>query len=55
MTPTGSWPMIRPGATGYSSRQMWTSVPQIVVSVTFTIASVGPQDGVGTSSIPIRS
>ena len=55
MTPTGSWPMMRPGATGYSSRQMWTSVPQIVVSVTLTIASLGPHRGVGFSSKTIRS
>ena len=33
---------------------MWTSVPQIVVSVTLTIASVGPQPGTGTSSSSMR-
>ena len=33
MTPTGSWPMVRPLATGYSPLRMWTSVPQIVVVV----------------------
>ena len=37
MTPAGSWPTTRPGATGYSPRQMWESVPQIVVVVIFTI------------------
>ena len=51
ITPTGSCPTIRPGATGYSARQMCESVPQIVVVVTRTIASVGPQTGTGTSSI----
>src|SRR5215218_577473 len=49
MTPTGSWPMMRPGATGYSPLRMWTSVPQIVVIVTRTMASVGPQVGTGRS------
>ena len=34
---------------------MWTSVPQIVVSVIFTIASLGPQSGIGRSSSTIRS
>jgi hypothetical protein len=34
---------------------MWTSVPQIVVSEIFTIASVGPQRGIGFSSSTIRS
>ena len=34
---------------------MWTSVPQIVVSVIFTIASLGPQGGIGFSSSTIRS
>ena len=34
ITPTGSWPTMRPGATGYSPRKICTSVPQIVVSVT---------------------
>ena len=47
MTPTGSWPTIRPGSTGYSPRRMCTSVPQIVVIVTRTIASVGPHSGIG--------
>ena len=51
MTPTGSWPTMRPLATGYSPRQMWESVPQIVVVVTFTTASVGPGTGLGTSSM----
>src|SRR5687767_11746715 len=49
MTPTGSCPTMRPGATGYSPRRMWTSVPQIVVIVTRTMASVGPQEGTGRS------
>ena len=51
MTPEGSCPTTRPGATGYSPRQMCESVPQMVVVVTFTIASVGPQRGIGTSSM----
>ena len=51
MTPDGSWPTIRPGATGYSPRQMCESVPQMVVVVILTIASVGPQRGTGTSSM----
>ena len=55
MTPTGSWPTIRPGATGYSPRRMCTSVPQIVVIVTRTIASVGPHSGIGRSCSMIRS
>src|SRR5215212_4004429 len=41
--------MMRPGATGYSPLRMWTSVPQIVVIVTRTMASVGPQVGTGRS------
>src|SRR5918993_3883660 len=40
---------MRPGATGYSPRRMWTSVPQMVVIVTRTMASVGPQEGTGRS------
>ena len=51
MTPTGSWPTMRPFATGYSPRQMCESVPQIVVVVTFTTASVGPGAGLPTSSM----
>ena len=31
MTPTGSWPIVRPLLTGYSPLRMCTSVPQIVV------------------------
>src|SRR5262249_48174562 len=50
---TGSWPTIRPGSTGYSPLRMWTSVPQIVVSVTRTSASVGPTLGTGRSSSEI--
>src|SRR5262245_64402241 len=42
---------MRPFATGYSSRQMCESVPQIVVVVTRTIASVGPHAGLATSSM----
>src|SRR5687767_13541257 len=52
MTPTGSCPMTRPGATGYSPRTMWRSVPQIVVSVTRMTASPAPARGRSTSSIP---
>ena len=37
------------------ARQMWLSVPQIAVSDTFTIASFGPQEGIGFSSRTIRS
>ena len=55
MTPTGSCPRIRPGLTGYSPRTMWTSVPQIVVSVILMTASPGPGTGRGTSSTAIRS
>ena len=55
MTPTGSWPMILPGSTGYSPRRMCTSVPQIVVIVTRTIASVAPQTGTGRSWSVMRS
>ena len=51
MTPTGSWPTMRPFATGYSPRQMCESVPQIVVVVIFTTASVGPGAGLPTSSM----
>ena len=51
MTPAGSWPTTRPGATGNSPRQMCEPVPQMVVVVTFTIASVGPHRGIGTSSM----
>ena len=50
MTPTGSWPRISPGRTGYSPLTMWTSVPQIVVSVTRIRASPGPGRGRSTSS-----
>src|SRR6476659_3553076 len=48
MTPTGSWPMISPGRTGYSPLRMWMSVPQIVVVVTRTTASPTPARGFGT-------
>src|SRR5689334_10199442 len=40
---------MRPGATGYSPLRMWTSVPQMVVIVTRTMASVGPQEGIARS------
>ena len=49
MIPTGSWPTMRPGATGYSPFRMCTSVPQIVVVVTRSRASVGPISGIGRS------
>ena len=49
MTPTGSWPRIRPGLTGYSPRTMWTSVPQIVVAVIRMTASPAP--GVGFADL----
>jgi hypothetical protein len=29
MTPTGSWPIVSPGLTGYSPLRMWTSVQRI--------------------------
>src|SRR4029079_18678858 len=53
MTPTGSWPTVRPSFTGYSPFRMWTSVPQIVVSVTRISASPTPGTGRGTSRSPI--
>src|SRR5829696_3184459 len=49
MTLTGSWPTMRPGATGYSPLRICTSVPQIVVIVARTMASVGPQAGIARS------
>ena len=54
MTPTGSWPMVRPGATGYSPFRIWMSVPQIVVVVTRISASSGPTSGTGFSRSAIR-
>ena len=54
MTPTGSWPMVRPWATGYSPLRMCTSVPQIVVVVIRTSASSGPTSGTGFSSSTMR-
>src|SRR6478735_2273356 len=50
MTPTGSWPMIRPGRTGYSPFRIWMSVPQIVVLVTRITASPAPARGFGADS-----
>ena len=55
MTPTGSWPRIEPGLTGYSPRTMCTSVPQIVVAVMRMTASPDPAVGRGTSSTAIWS
>src|SRR5689334_21370279 len=55
MTPTGSWPRMSPGLTGYSPRTMCTSVPQIVVVVIRMIASPTPGVGFGTSSTAMRS
>src|SRR3546814_5757148 len=54
MTPTGSWPMVRPGATGYSPLRMCTSVPQIVVVVMRSRASLGPISGMGLSCSSMR-
>src|SRR5690625_5836791 len=54
MMPTGSWPTVRPGATGYSPFKIWTSVPQIVVVVILTKASSGPTSGMGFSTISMR-
>src|SRR5262245_23817495 len=51
ITPTGSWPRIRPGRTGYSPLTMCTSVPQIVVAVMRMTASPARGLGFGTSSI----
>ena len=55
MTPTGSWPMTKPGFTGYSPRTMWRSVPQIVVNVTRITASPTPAWGRFTSSTRMSS
>src|SRR3954454_17506059 len=54
ITPTGSWPTVRPLATGYSPLRMWTSVPQIVVVVTRRSASSGPTSGTGFPSSSMR-
>ena len=54
ITPTGSWPIVRPRRTGYSPFRMCTSVPQIVVVVTRRSASSGPTSGIGFSSSTIR-
>src|SRR5690606_21322804 len=54
MTPTGSWPMVKPRATGYSPLRMCTSVPQMVVVVTLISASKGPTSGTGLSSSTMR-
>ena len=51
MTPTGSWPRMRPDRTGYSPFTMCTSVPQIVVAVMRMTASPALGRGFGTSSI----
>ena len=50
--PTPSWPRIRPGSqVGTSPLRIWRSVPQIVVWVIFTIASVASLiSGIGLSS-----
>src|SRR4029079_5877725 len=55
MRPTGSWPRINPGFTGYSPRTMWTSVPQIVVVVIRMTACLAPVRGFRTSSRAIWS
>src|SRR5262245_27352996 len=55
MTPTGSWPRISPGRTGYSPRTMWTSVPQMVVAVMRITASPKPARGRDTSSTAMQS
>ena len=51
-TPTPSWPRMRPGwQVGTSPLRMCRSVPQIVVLVILTIASVGAaMSGFGRSS-----
>ena len=54
MIPTGSWPIVRPRATGYSPLRMWMSVPQIVVVVMRMRASSGPISGTGFSSSTMR-
>lgn len=54
MMPTGSWPMVRPLATGYSPLRMCTSVPQMVVVVMRISASSGPTSGTGFSSSTMR-
>src|SRR5579872_310786 len=54
MTPTGSWPIVSPLATGYSPFRMWTSVPQIVVVVIRMRASSGPTSGIGFSPSTMR-
>jgi hypothetical protein len=54
ITPTGSCPMVRPLATGYSPFRMWMSVPQIVAVVIFSTASSGPGAGMDFSSSTMR-
>src|SRR5690606_25120490 len=54
ITPTGSWPTVSPGATGYSPLRICTSVPQMVVVVMRIRASLGPTSGMGLSASSIR-
>jgi hypothetical protein len=54
ITPTGSWPTVRPRATGYSPFRICTSVPQMVVVVMRSSASLRPISGTGLSSSTMR-
>ena len=54
ITPTGSWPMVRPGATGYSPFRMWTSVPQMPATSIFISAASSACSGLAHGREPMN-
>src|SRR5689334_11942055 len=53
MTPTDSWPSVRPSGTGSAPLTVCTSDVQIRAAVVLTIASSGPGSGMGFSTTPV--
>jgi len=53
MTPTDSWPSVRPSGTGSAPFTVCTSEVQISAAVVRTIASSGPGSGIGFSTMPV--
>ena len=53
MTPTDSWPRVRPSGTGRAPLTVWTSEVQIKAAVVRTIASSGPGSGIGFSTTAV--
>ena len=53
ITPTDSWPSVRPSSTGSAPRTVCTSDVQTIDAVVRTTASSGPGSGIGFSTTAV--